>query len=57
MGQRVDGGQVITAVGNDRNFTGCHLHFGVYDRGGYTDPMLFLAGPDVPVWDERPVVR
>ncbi|MGC5628555.1 M23 family metallopeptidase [Georgenia sp. Z1344] len=43
VGQRVGAGQVIAAVGNDGNSTGCHLHFRVYDRGRHTAPETFMA--------------
>ncbi|HLR96135.1 MAG TPA: M23 family metallopeptidase [Jiangellaceae bacterium] len=44
VGHRVAAGQVIAAVGNDGDSSGCHLQLGVYDRGRHTDPVLFLAG-------------
>jgi murein DD-endopeptidase MepM/ murein hydrolase activator NlpD len=38
-GARVSRGSVIGALGNTGLSTGPHLHFGLFDRGKYVDPM------------------
>lgn len=38
-GSRVSRGSVIGAVGNTGLSSGPHLHFGLFDRGKYVDPM------------------
>ena len=48
-GQQVQAGEVIGAVGNDGNSTGCHLHFGVYVNGQHTDPTPVLVSHGVRV--------
>ncbi len=48
-GQWVESGQVIAYAGNTGNSFGCHLHFEVYIRGGYTNPIDFMAARGVSV--------
>lgn len=47
VGDRVNAGDLIGAVGNAGNSTGCHLHYGVYLNGQHTDPELFMSAAGV----------
>jgi murein DD-endopeptidase MepM/ murein hydrolase activator NlpD len=44
VGQRVDGGRVIGAVGQTGNATGPHLHFEITRWGRAEDPVGLLGG-------------
>jgi murein DD-endopeptidase MepM/ murein hydrolase activator NlpD len=49
-GARVSRGGVIGALGNTGLSTGPHLHFGLFDRGKYVDPMkakVIQATPEI----------
>jgi len=49
-GSRVSRGSVIGALGNTGLSSGPHLHFGLFDRGNYVDPMkakIIQAAPDI----------
>lgn len=49
VGDRVNAGDLIGAVGNAGNSTGCHLHYGVYLNGQHTDPEPFMTGAGAPL--------
>lgn len=42
VGQKVERGDVVSAVGTTGNSTGCHLHFEVLVNGGAVDPAGWL---------------
>ena len=49
-GSRVSRGSVIGALGNTGLSSGPHLHFGLFDKGNYVDPMkakIIQAAPDI----------
>ena len=42
-GQRVNGGQLLAAVGSSGRATGPHLHFEVHQHKKYVDPVRYLS--------------
>lgn len=49
-GSRVTRGSVIGALGSTGLSSGPHLHFGLFDKGTYVDPMkakIIQSGPDI----------
>lgn len=51
-GRRVKRGDTLGLVGNTGNAitTSPHLHFGIYDRGGAIDPILFIKQMPMPTF-------
>jgi murein DD-endopeptidase MepM/ murein hydrolase activator NlpD len=49
VGDHVDAGQAIAAVGSTGASTGCHLHFEVRLDGSQTDPVQFMAARGAPL--------